>query len=272
METAATRENYREVLSWLRGGDITPDPVMEERFLSVMANLVQEKMRSQEQKRIEEEARRRQEARNRPSPLSLRSIIGEMNRCGEIDCTYEELFGKTPASTKTTVDGTRQEQPEEKVEAADEYDSVVIGKVFRYIGVLEQHRLNMSQIQILTYITYGTYLASTGRRLTGEHPQMWQFGPVFPRAYNKIRKDTSDGAAEYESILKVNPKLIDFMTMQFHRFGFMTATEAGAQHMADGSPWAKARKDNPDKWGVQMDDETIREWFASRMKTPSGRR
>lgn len=51
METAATRENYREVLSWLSGGDITPDPVMEERFLSVMANLVQEKMRSQEQMR-----------------------------------------------------------------------------------------------------------------------------------------------------------------------------------------------------------------------------
>lgn len=272
MEATAARENYREVLSWLRGGDVTPDPEMEDKFLSVIANLVQEKLLSQEQLRMEAEARRRQEMRHRPSPLSLRSIVNEMNESGEADFTYDELFGKGSVLERIKAEKAESVPQENSKDKQEEYDSVVVGKAFRYIGVIEQHKLNMSQIQILMYITYGLYLASTGKRLTEEHPQVWQFGPVFPRAYNKIHKDPSDGKQEYETILAGNPKLIDFMTTQFHRFGFMTATDATAQHIAAGSPWAKTRKNNPDKWGIQMDDDNIKGWFASRMDASSKER
>ena len=272
MEATANRENYREVLSWLRGGEVEPNPEMEDRFLSVITSMVQERLISEEELRREAEARRRAEVRrNFKNPLSLRSIVEEMRAKGEIDCTYEELFHKetAPAAAAPTAPAEPlpvEEAPKTEVPEAGEYDSVTIGKAFRYIGISGDHTLNMSQIQILMYITYGLYLASTGRRLTGEHPQMWQFGPVFPRAYNKIRKDDSDGKAEYETIAASNPRLAEFMTDQFHRFGFMSATLASAAHIADGTPWAKTRKTSPDKWGAVMPDSDISAWFAARMR------
>ena len=271
MEATATRESYREVLSWLRGGDTTPDPVMEDRFLSVITSMVQERLKSEEQLGREAEARRRAEVRrNYKNPLSLRSIMTEMQENGEIDCSYDELFHKeaaipsaAPAAPVEPV--PVQETPKPGDPQAGEYDSVAIGKAFRYIGISGDHTLNMSQIQILMYITYGLYLASTGKRLTGEHPQMWQFGPVFPRAYNKIRKDGSDGKAEYDTIAATNPRLAEFMLDQFHRFGFMSASLATVPHISDGSPWAKTRKGSPDKWGVTIADSDIREWFAAKI-------
>ena len=36
--------------------------------------------------------------------------------------------------------------------------------------------------------------AAVAQRLTAEHPQMWQYGPVFPRAYNRLRKEADDGS------------------------------------------------------------------------------
>lgn len=262
METQV-RENYREVLGWLRGSDNTPNPEMEDRFLNVITALVQERLKSEEQRKMEEESARRQAMRNRPSPLSLRAIVNEMNEKGEMDCTYEELFGKG-----SVLNGIKkkEEEPERAPQnPADEYDSVLVGKVLRYIGTLEQHHINMSQIQIIMYIAYGAYLAGTGSRLMGEHPQMWQFGPVFPRAYNKMRKDSESGRAEYEMLQKQNPKVLDFLRTQFRQFGWTSATITSAAHTASGSPWAKARKKSPDKWGATIEDTDIAEWFAARM-------
>lgn len=146
-----------------------------------------------------------------------------------------------------------------------EYDSVFIGKLFRYMCHLEKHSLNMFQLQIIMYISYGAYLASTGSRLTTEHPQMWQFGPVFARAYNKMKKDTESGKTEYETLEKQNPKVLDFLKMQFRQFGWVSATVKTVAHIAPGTPWAKSRKKSPDKWGVAIDDSDIAEWFTARM-------
>lgn len=266
METQV-RENYREVLGWLRGSDNTPNPEMEDRFLAVITTLVQERMRSEEQKRLEEEAVRRQAMRNRPSPLSLRALMNGMNESGECDLTYDEVFGRKPAPEKIQAESkVESEIPEKKATTStDEYDSVFIGKVFRYLCYLERHTINMSQLQIIMYISYGAYLASTGSRLTTEHPQMWQFGPVFARAYNKMKKDNESGKTEYETLEKQNPRVLDFLKTQFRQFGWVSATVTTASHIAPGTPWAKARKNSPDKWGATIEDSDIAEWFAARM-------
>jgi len=123
----------------------------------------------------------------------------------------------------------------------------------------------MSQVQIIMYISYGVWLANTGNRLTSEHPQMWQFGPVFPRAYNRLRKNPSDGQEEYDAITKDHPEVIDFLRSQYQRFGFTTANIVSAPHLAAGSPWAKTRKKSPDKWGITIEDSDIHDWFRKRV-------
>ena len=91
METQV-RENYREVLGWLRGGDNTPNPEMEDRFVNVIASLVQERMKTEEQQRMESEAARRQAMRNRTSPLSLKAIINDMYENSVLFFSNEEFI------------------------------------------------------------------------------------------------------------------------------------------------------------------------------------
>jgi len=264
MERQAITQNYRQVLCWLRGGDTTPNPEMEDMFLDVITSMVQERIKSEEQLRQEEEARRRAEVRkNYRSPLSLRSIIDSMRENGEADFTYDELFGNKPIVSQEQESAPQKE--EVRNEQCTGIDSVVIGKVLCHMGHIEKVSLNMSQIQLMMYISYGVWLASTGNRLVAEHPQMWQFGPVFPRAYNKMRKDTSDGSAEFENLRKERPEVVEFLSIQFRRFAWTKASVLSVPHTASGTPWSKTRKKNPDKWGVAIEDDEIKSWFSARM-------
>ena len=252
-ENTVTRESCHEVMAWLKSGDTTPNPVMEDKFLDVLATLVHQRM-------THGDIRRREYA-PKGHPLSLRHIVDEMREAGEIDCTYEELMGITPKAEVQTVSETPEESP-----AAAGYDSYELAKVLKYMGTSESHPLNMSQLQIILYISYGIWLASTGERLTSEHPQLWQFGPVFPRAYNKIRKTSESGREAYDMLKSSNPQLLGFLDDQFHRFGWASAMTVTAPHTAAGSPWAKARKKSPDRWGVPLDDGDIASWFSSRIQ------
>lgn len=270
METQSQlTHNYHEVLSWLRGGDTTPNPQMEDMFIDVMTSLVRNRMELEEQKQREEEARRRAERRsNSPaSKLSLRSLINECIESGEIEgTTYEELMGidkkKEQSSPVTGEIATSEETPT----GANALDSEAVGKALCHISRMDRRTLNMSQVQTIMYISYGVWLANTGNRLTEEHPQMWQFGPVFPRAYNRMRKNPSDGQQEYDAITSEHPEVIDFLKSQYQRFGFTTASTITAPHLAAGTPWAKTRKKSPDKWGVAIDDSLIGEWFTRQMQ------
>ena len=251
---------------------MTPDPVMEDRFLEVMAALVQERMKADGQRAREQTARERAERRQRlvGKVPSIRAIVDEMRAKGECDFTYEQLMGLPQAKDKSDTTEVKPapvaeaEAPKDTV-AACELDSFVLAKALSYMGVLEGHLLNMSQIQAILYISYGLWLATRGERLTKEHPQMWQFGPVFPRAYGRFRKDPGDGKAEYEQLKAACPEVLEFLSERFHRHAWTRAGVLTAPHTAAGSPWAKTRKGSPDKWGAVIEDSVIREWFAAKI-------
>lgn len=264
---AQMRENYREVLAWLRGGDGTPDTRMEDMFISVIATMVQERMKTTEDLEREKRAAERRERRNRHVNVpSLRAVLQEMYDKGEIRTDPSQLDSPSVTIPKEPVKETVEALPEEW----KPLDSYALGKVIRYLGNANGHPVNMSQIQVMMYVSYGVWLASKGERLMAEHPQVWQFGPVFPRAYGKLRKDPGDGREEYQTLQKRHPEVLDFIRDWFHRFAWMTATAANAPHVAEGSPWEKTRKQHPDKWGAVMDDELIARWFGERINHRQG--
>ena len=144
-------------------------------------------------------------------------------------------------------------------------DSVILAKSLRHMAVIEGIDLTQSQIQTILYIAYGVRLATKNERLTSEHPQMWQYGPVFPRAYNRLRKEADDGSQEYDSLRNEHPDIFQYLTNCFRRYAWTKACILVAPHVADGSPWADTRKSNPDSWGVRIEDDLIREWFLPRV-------
>lgn len=262
-------DTYRQVFAWLRGGDATPDPQMENNFLDLITAAVAERLiaNRQEYERMARAAERAERRANRPAGcLSIKAMLEEVKKENTTEVKValaddEEQPKEEPEQT-TLV----QQTPAEKREVSScELDSVLLAKTLRHMAVIEGIELTQSQIQTILYIAYGVRLATKNERLTLEHPQMWQYGPVFPRAYNRLRKDAADGTDEYYSLKSGHPNIFKYLENCFRRYAWTKACILSTPHLSEGTPWSETRKSNPDRWGVRIEDELIREWFLPRV-------
>ena len=257
-------DTYRQVMAWLRGGDATPDPEMENSFLDIMTAAVAERLiaNRQEYERMARAAERAERRAHRPSGcLSIKAMLDEVRR--ETSEKTESVLadGEDLPEAEPMLQSTIQK---EEVSSC-ELDSVILAKSLRHMAVIEGIDLTQSQIQTILYIAYGVRLATKNERLTSEHPQMWQYGPVFPRAYNRLRKDSTDGTDEYYSLKTVHPNIFKYLENCFRRYAWTKACILTSPHLSEGSPWSDTRRSNPDRWGVRIEDELIREWFLPRV-------
>ena len=257
-------DTYRQVMAWLRGGDTTPDPEMENSFLDIMTAAVAERLiaNRQEYERMARAAERAERRAHRPSGcLSIKAMLDEVRR--ETSEKTESVLadGEDLPEAEPMLQSTIQK---EEVSSC-ELDSVILAKSLRHMAVIEGIDLTQSQIQTILYIAYGVRLATKNERLTSEHPQMWQYGPVFPRAYNRLRKDSTDGTDEYYSLKADHPNIFKYLENCFRRYAWTKACILSTPHLSEGTPWYQTRKSNPDRWGVRIEDELIREWFLPRV-------
>ena len=144
-------------------------------------------------------------------------------------------------------------------------DSLDLAKAVCFRSKEQGHILYRNQVQTIMYILYGKHLARCGARLTTEHPQMWEYGPVFPRVYSKL-KDTSDDGyrAEYEALVTAHPDVAMDMEDTVTRCSWKSCRELLSVLTAAGSPWAAARSRCPDRKTAPSEDAEILEWFSSR--------
>lgn len=261
-----TSEEYRDVFTWLKGGDATPDPIMEGRFIEMMTTLVRQNLENKgEIPQEPQPAPVQRERRRIPSTLSLRSLMEEAGL--EYDPSVFQHNYQSDAASKPVVEEKTQVPTETESPYTEKgLDSITVAKALSYIGVMKDKSINMSQIQSILYIVYGVWLAQKGERLYSEHPQMWQFGPVFPRAYNKLKKEPSNGEAEYNTLKEKEPKLLGYLEDCFSRYAWTSASNLNVAHVGQGSPWAATRRKNPDKWGAAIEDSLIEKWFSQRIK------
>ena len=253
-------DTYRQVMTWLHGGDATPDPVMEERFLDLIAERVMVKMGvkvSEEEKARREEAERRRLRRSRmpESPISIKAIMKRIQ---------EEDVSLTSVHVTDEEDLPWENEAKEPVVKVG-LDSVLVAKALQWMACTHEVTLNGSQIQTILYNAYGVWLATKGERLLEEHPQVWQYGPVFPRAYKHLKKNVGDGKIEYDMLKTECPDRFEFIRRCFQRFAWTSAGVLCAPHTAEGSPWKQTKDQSPDKLGVRIEDELIRQWFQPRV-------
>ena len=237
---------------------------MENSFLDIMTAAVAERLiaNRQEYERMARAAERAERRAHRPSGcLSIKAMLDEVRR--ETSEKTESVLadGEDLPEAEPMLQSTIQK---EEVSSC-ELDSVILAKSLRHMAVIEGIDLTQSQIQTILYIAYGVRLATKNERLTSEHPQMWQYGPVFPRAYNRLRKDTADGTDEYYSLKTDHPNIFKYLENCFRRYAWTKACILTSPHLSEGSPWSDTRRSNPDRWGARIEDELIREWFLPRV-------
>lgn len=252
-------QDNNEVFAWLRGGDSTPDPEMENRFLDIIAERVMVKMGvklSDEEaaRRAEAERRRQRRSRMPESPISIKTIMKQIRE--------EEAQAQPALPSEESLPWENEAKP---AAVPDSLDSVLVAKALQWMASTHEVSLNISQIQTILYNAYGVYLATKGERLLSEHPQVWQYGPVFPRAYKHLKKNAGNGQVEHDMLRNDSPDRYEFIRRCFMRFAWTSAGSLNAPHIAQDSPWKKTKDSNSDKLGVRIEDELIRQWFLPRV-------
>ena len=252
-------QDNNEVFAWLRGGDSTPDPEMENRFLDIIAERVMVKMGvklSDEEaaRRAEAERRRQRRSRMTESPISIKTIMKQIRE--------EETQAQPALPSEESLPWENEAKP---AATPDSLDSVLVAKALQWMASTHEVSLNISQIQTILYNAYGVYLATKGERLLSEHPQVWQYGPVFPRAYKHLKKNSGNGQVEHDMLRNDSPDRYEFIRRCFMRFAWTSAGSLNAPHIAQDSPWKKTKDSNSDKLGVRIEDELIRQWFLPRV-------
>ena len=124
-------------------------------------------------------------------------------------------------------------------------------------------RLNMTQLQKLLYIVYGTCLVILDRPpFRNEQPQAWPFGPVFPTT----RRWLFDAVGEWkvpqvpesvpEDIRRIIEKVIT-------HFGSWPSKALIDWTHKPGAPWDMTTKMPGFKWANRIGDGLIKDYFES---------
>lgn len=144
-------------------------------------------------------------------------------------------------------------------------DSVDLAKAICYRSKENGHVLYRNQMQAMMYIVYGKVLARNGARITKEHPQAWEFGPVFPRVYSKVKETSDDAYREQSEVLREqSPEVSELIDETVSRCSWRGCKELLTSLVAYGTPCEMSRRRNPEKKTAPMEDAEIREWFTSR--------
>ena len=146
------------------------------------------------------------------------------------------------------------------------YNSVDVAWAIIAYANSNKYYINMTKLQKLLYITYGTYLAVKGERLTDEHPQAWPYGPVFPTTRNKLLSvDFATIRSKDSRLCEINQdnEMQSLLGVVFRAFGKSNAASLSEWSHEIGSPWDKTVKQPDFKWGNRIPDDYIKEYFES---------
>jgi uncharacterized phage-associated protein len=147
---------------------------------------------------------------------------------------------------------------------ATTYDSVTIAEYMLSLSLEKRIVLNVTKVQKLLYMAYGTFLAKKTRTISSEPPKAWPFGPVFPRTRNKvdfgsIRPLDWSGFEE----IKKDEELTESLNLIIEKYSKFSASKLSDWSHREGGPWDKATKMNGFKWGDVIPDEFIVEYFSN---------
>lgn len=150
---------------------------------------------------------------------------------------------------------------------ADTYRYNSVSVAFYIVAWANQNKvtINLTKTQKLLYIAYGANLIVGGNRLCDEHPQAWPYGPVFPATRLKLLKaDLAAVTMQSAELgeLRDDKYLAELTAFVFEGFGSKTAGQLTAWSHRPGSPWEEATHMPGFKWGNEIPDAFIYDYFS----------
>jgi len=145
------------------------------------------------------------------------------------------------------------------------YNSVEFAKYIAAFWNKKGADINMTKIQKLLYIAYGTWLAVMDEKLVNESPQAWPYGPVFPKTrdallYKDLSSINFDNVADKN--IERDAQVIGLIDNIFKEFGSWPANSLSNWSHQLGSPWElTVNRPTFNGWGIKINDSLIKTWF-----------
>ena len=205
-------------------------------------------------------------------PLSLTALMQEADlgeegpgpRVPAVPAIAQALVVATPETPPAAL--TPEMEVMKEVERQSVLDSVLLINSIAHVGATAGYPVSQSRAQIILYCLYGSRLGAGMERLAIEHPQMWRYGPVFPRAYKRGSIGDRTACAEsYRELMDREPVLLTALSTKTQAMMATPMADLNAVHKGAKSPYGRMVARFPDKWGTQMPDEEIAAFFRSRM-------
>jgi uncharacterized phage-associated protein len=144
------------------------------------------------------------------------------------------------------------------------YDSILVAQYLLSLAREKKLNLNVTKVQKMLYIVFGYFLSQFDKKIIEESPRAWPFGPVFPRAQNKV---------DYTNILPINSpefseikkdiELTKVLNEVLDKYSQYTASQLTEWSHQKGSPWSKTTEEIGFRWNTPIKEEYINEYFKN---------
>lgn len=146
------------------------------------------------------------------------------------------------------------------------YDPITVANRFIELAAQSGKSLTSMQLNKLTYVAHGFYLAFHKQPLIDEAVQAWKYGPVIPSLYRRLKSFGANGIPEpikpkfwenAEDLSGPDKALIDAV---FSKYGHLTGGQLSSITHKKGTPWERTFE--PDVMGSAISDALIGQHYA----------
>ena len=148
--------------------------------------------------------------------------------------------------------------------------------------------ITQMKLHKLVYFAHGWHLALTDKPLIDETLQAWDYGPVVPSLYHEFKRFRGNKITELamdvvfvdgSTVRVITPKVKksdqytrDLLNRVIKVYGKFSAWQLSAMTHEAGSPWSRARKENPGVSFVGISNKALRDYFKNKAENNESNR
>jgi len=145
-----------------------------------------------------------------------------------------------------------------------EFAKYIINR-FLFLNIDKNGKTTLSETKLhkLMYICDGLLL-SADINLIGENPKAWNYGPVYPRVNNWLKKKPDALEKRHDDISEDSPEIKDVIVLidtVINSWGLWPAYKLSNWSHSPGSPWEKALKKGKGYMNSVIDKKDMGKYF-----------
>lgn len=155
------------------------------------------------------------------------------------------------------------------------YSAKAVANAFLVAARDQNIPISNMKLQKLLFFAHGIYLVTQGTPLIAEHPEAWQYGPVYESVYHQFKNYGSSPIQSWatdavftDKGLETTPTpypaeapVAQVINSVLSTYGTESAVNLSALSHVPGGPWERTRRESLGSMHAEIPDTYIEEYF-----------